>query len=75
MREEKDTAIAASFNRRYQAEIAQGYLNDAGIESMISADDAGGADLGLGLTRSAHIIVRSEDEARARRILEDAGVL
>lgn len=75
MNGEHDTAIAASFNRRFQAEIAQGYLSDAGIDSMISADDAGGADLGLGLTRRAHLIVRSEDEARARRVLEDAGVL
>lgn len=75
MQEDHDTEIVASFSRRYQAEMAQGYLNDAGIESMISADDAGGTDLGLGLTRTAHVIVRTEDEGRARKVLEDAGVL
>jgi hypothetical protein len=42
---------------------------------MISADDAGGADLGLSLTRVARVLVRVEDEARAREVLDDAGML
>jgi len=75
MHEEHDTAEVARFNRRYEAEMAQGYLNDAGIESMITADDAGGADLGLSLTRTARLLVRTEDEARALDVLGQAGVL
>lgn len=75
MTEHHDTAQVASFNRRYEAETAQGFLTDAGIESMISADDAGGADLGLSLTRVARLLVRTEDEERARTVLEDAGVI
>jgi hypothetical protein len=75
MTEHHDTAEVARFNRRYEAETAQGFLTDAGIESMISADDAGGADLGLSLTRVAKLLVRTEDEERARTVLEDAGVI
>jgi len=75
MKEHHDTAEVARFNRRHEAETAQGFLNDAGIESMISADDAGGADLGLSLTSVAKLLVRSEDEARAREVLVDAGVI
>jgi len=75
MKEHHDTAEVARFNRRYEAETAQGFLTDAGIESMISADDAGGADLGLSLTSTAKLLVRSEDEDRAREVLMEAGVL
>lgn len=75
MTEHHDTAEVARFNRRHEAETAQGYLADAGIESMISADDAGGADLGLSLTRLAKLLVRFEDEERARQVLIDAGVI
>ena len=72
---ERDSVEVASFHRRYEAEIAQGYLHDAGIECVIIADDAGGADLGLPLTRPARLFVLAEDEERAWRVLNDAGVL
>ncbi|HUF68095.1 MAG TPA: DUF2007 domain-containing protein [Longimicrobiales bacterium] len=75
MTEYHDTAEVARFNRRHEAETAQGFLADAGIGSMISADDGGGMDLGLSLTRSARLLVRSEDEASARLVLEDAGLI
>lgn len=73
MTEHHDTVEIARFNRRHEAETAQGFLTDAGIESMISADDGGGTDLGLSLTRTARLLVRTEDEASARLVLEDAG--
>jgi hypothetical protein len=75
MEPEQDSVLLASFHRRYEAEIAQGYLHDAGIECVILADDAGGADLGLPLTRRARLFVLAADEERAYRVLGDAGVL
>jgi hypothetical protein len=75
MHDAEKTVVIATFDRRYEAETAQGFLTDAGIDSALSADDAGGADLGLSFTRTAKLLVLAGDEARAREVLEDAGVL
>jgi len=75
MDDEQKTVVVATFDRRHEAETAQGFLTDAGIESAISADDAGGADLGLSFTRTAKLLVLDGDEERAREVLEDAGVI
>jgi len=72
---QQDIVVLAAFHRRYEAEIAQGYLHDAGIDCLILADDAGGADLGLTLTRPARVCVRAADEERAWQVLHAAGVL
>lgn len=69
------SAIVARFQYRYEAELARGYLADAGIPSAVQVDDAGGAYAGLQLTPSpARVHVRSEDLRRARRVLVDAGM-
>jgi hypothetical protein len=44
-------------------------------ESAVSADDAGGADLGLSFTRRTKLLVLASVEQRARQVLEDAGVI
>jgi Putative prokaryotic signal transducing protein len=75
MSEERDTVVIARFNHRYEADFAQGYLNDAGIESVVSADDAGGADIGLAFTRQVRLLVLATEEERSRVVLENAGVL
>lgn len=75
---EDRTVVVATFNRRHEAELARGFLSDAGIEAAVSADDGGGA-FGLPLTFSASsfatVSVRSEDEAEARAVLREAGFL
>jgi hypothetical protein len=68
------TEKIADFTFRHEAELAKGYLDDAGIESFLVADDAGG-NLGLTLENDAAILVRSVDAARARQVLHDAGML
>ncbi len=68
------TERVAEFGARHEAELAQGYLDDAGIESMIASDDAGG-NLGMTLDYEAFLVVRTEDLARAREVLAEAGVL
>lgn len=70
-----DLAVAATFDRRHEAEFARGYLEDAGIPSVLSADDAGGADLGLGFARRVPVLVREEDLERARAVLREVGLL
>jgi Putative prokaryotic signal transducing protein len=75
MLDQRDTVVLARFNHRYEADIAKGYLSDAGIDCVVSADDAGGADMGLAFTRRVRLIVLAEDELRAHQVLDDAGVL
>jgi hypothetical protein len=69
------SAFLAQFQYRHDAEYARGFLQDAGIASILSADDAGGLHLGLGFSRPARLLVSEEDLERARQVLRDAGVL
>ena len=48
------------------AQIAKGVLDEAGIDSMIRTDDAGGMYPAIG---GAELLVRSEDVAAARDAL------
>lgn len=72
---EEDLVPVATFDRRHEAEFARGFLEDAGIESVLLADDAGGADMGLSFARQVPLMVRPEDRAEAEAVLRDAGVL
>ena len=56
------------FNNKIEAEIAQSVLESAGIESMVSADDAGGLRPSLWLS-GVRLLVREPDAARALEIL------
>jgi len=66
----KDLVVVKIFTYRHEAELAQTALEAADINSMISADDAGGEVVGLEFTRGVRLLVRSEDEEPAREILE-----
>lgn len=72
------TVVVATFHRRHEAEIARGYLTDAGIAATVSADDGGGVfGVPLSFTEAsfATVTVREEDAERARRVLRAAGIL
>lgn len=68
------TETVARFSFRHEAEFAKGYLDDAGIESILVVDDAGG-NLGLALENEAALVVRTDDLTRAREVLTEAGML
>ena len=73
---ERDTEIVvAKFAHRYEAELAQGYLQDAGIESMVSMDDASMTDTGMTFPKGARLIVLSENVERALEVLRSANVI
>jgi hypothetical protein len=58
---------------RHEAEMAQGLLEDAGIPSLVSADDAGGALGGIGLPLGqlpVRLLVSEEEAELAREALE-----
>jgi hypothetical protein len=60
--------VVATFLNQIEADMAQGALDAADIESMISADDAGGLrpHLWMGGVR---LLVRAEDAEQAAAIL------
>lgn len=70
-----DPVVVARFHYRHQAELADGYLRDAGIESALFIDDAGGMEVGLAFSNPARLLVRPSDLAEAREVLEGAGML
>lgn len=70
-----DTVVVARFHYRHQAELAHGYLEDAGIPSGLFIDDAGGMEVGLAFANPARLVVHRKFLAEARDILEGAGVL
>ena len=69
------TTVVARFHYRHEAELAYGYLEEAGVPTALFIDDAGGMDVGLAFVNPARLVVRAEDEQRAREVLTDAGML
>ena len=69
------TTVVARFHYRHEAEMAHGYLESAGVDSALLIDDAGGMDVGLAFVNPARLVVRDDDEERARSVLVDAGML
>jgi Putative prokaryotic signal transducing protein len=59
-----------TFGTRDEAEVVQGLLASAGIESSIRADDAGGA-FPFVLSGGAHVLVDESDAAAASELLAD----
>ena len=59
--------VVSTFRSTADALIAQGVLNDAGIESMIRSDNAGGMYPALA---GAELLVRAEDAEKALEALE-----
>jgi hypothetical protein len=68
-----ETVVIAIFAYRHEGEMAQGFLTDADIESVLLVDDTGG--LTIRLTIPGRLVVRKEDEAEARAILEELDIL
>ena len=57
-----ELVTVSTFPSAVDAEIAKGVLDDAGIESMIRSDNAGGMYPALG---GADLVVRAEDAEKA----------
>ena len=63
---ETNLAIVSTFRSLPDAQIAKGILDDAGIDSMIRTDDAGGMYPGIS---GADLLVRAEDFENATQAL------
>jgi len=60
-----------TFLNRYEADLAKGLLESAGIEAAVSADDAGGMQPQLNLSVGVRLLVDEADADAALKILED----
>jgi hypothetical protein len=61
----------STFRSTADAQIAKGILDEAGIESMIRADNAGGMYPAIG---GAELLVRADDVQRASEALDKLNV-
>ncbi|MEX2583648.1 MAG: DUF2007 domain-containing protein [Gemmatimonadota bacterium] len=66
---EQEPVTVARFYYRHEAEFAKAYLDAAGIDSAIFADDAGGMEVALSFSNSVRVLVHPEDAERAREVL------
>ena len=62
-----------TFDNEAEAEMAQQMLEDAGVHSFVSKDDAGGMEPQLQLTGGVRLIVSNSNVERAREILSVLG--
>ena len=65
----EELVVAGEYSNKIEAELAQGALEAAEIESIVSADDAGGLQPGLWVGEGVKVLVRPEDLEEARKIL------
>ena len=69
--------VVGRYAHRHEAELARGFLEEAGIRAAVTADDGGGS-FGVPLAYSrasfATVRVRREDAERAREVLRSAGM-
>lgn len=71
---ERELVVVGRYHYRHEAELARGFLESAGIPSLLNIDDAGGAEIGLAFANPARLRVRAEDAEEARRVLGDAEI-
>jgi hypothetical protein len=70
MNAEESLVTVGTFRSVPDAQIAKGLLDDAGIESMIRSDNAGGMYPAIA---AAELLVRAEDREKADRALNPPG--
>jgi len=71
MDKEKLVAVG-TYSNKIDADLAQGALEAADIDAMITSDDAGGQQPGLLMGKGVRVLVRAEDAERAKEILSGA---
>jgi hypothetical protein len=62
--------VVRTFANTVEADLAASWLEASGVDSMVLADDVGGTYPMFQTTRGVRLMVRSEDEDRAKEILE-----
>jgi hypothetical protein len=67
--DDEQLVVAGQYSNKIEAELAQGALAAAEIESIVEADDAGGLQPNLLVGEGVKVLVRAEDLAEAQKVL------
>lgn len=68
-----DLVVLRTYVNNFDAELARGALEAAGVDSMIRADDCGGTQTQLWMG-GVELLVRAEDADRADEVLRNEAV-
>lgn len=73
-RSSEESAVIATFSTRRDAEVAKDYLDDEGIQTFVSSDDAGGMHPQMQRPHGVKLVGMSSIAPEAREMLEQAGL-
>jgi hypothetical protein len=65
-----DLVLVHTFGTRQEADLALSALRAAGIDAMARSDDSGGLRPHMAFVNGVEVLVRSDDEAAAREVLD-----
>ncbi len=69
---DRNLVAVGAFNSKFEADLAKGALESAGIEAIIQADTIGGTRPHVAWASGGfRLLVREEDEMAARQILDN----
>jgi Putative prokaryotic signal transducing protein len=68
MKIDDELVVVGTYLNKFEADIAQGALEAAGIQSLLSADDAGGTRPALWMS-GVRLLVRAVDVKQANEVL------
>ena len=68
---ELDQVIVASYGNDFDAEIAKGHLESAGIEAIVIKDDGGGMLPSLQSNEGVKVMVSQKNEQKALQVLQE----
>lgn len=68
-----ETVVVATLTDAFEAEVARAALEDAGIQAIVLADDAGGMHPQLTSVGGVRIMVNARDLEEAQQVLAGGG--
>ena len=71
----EDRAVElAAFQYRHEAELALGFLEEAGVRAVVVGDAAGEIQFGKGFSSRSRLLVRARDREQGEEVLRQAGI-
>lgn len=71
----EETIVIATYSTRRDAEVAKDYLEDEGIQSFVSTDDAGGMHPQMQRPHGVQLVGMTSTAQEAHERLEEVGLL